>query len=96
MAGIRYRTGVVFAMVVFILGVTAAVATGWENAGGTEEKVTHERGKARTSGKDDNDRSKSGRRDKDEGDRDKEKGKGKEDRDKDDGTRTTGTRTSRP
>ena len=97
MAGMRYRTGAIFAVVVFTLGVTAAVATGWENTGGTKEKVTHD-GKGKDKGgkdddgksksKDDTDKGKSG--DKDQGDRDKEKGKGKEDRDKDDEDKDNG------
>lgn len=99
MAGMRYRAGAIFAVVVFVLGVTAAVAAGWETSGGTNDKVAHEgKGKDDNGGKDngkgesrdngDKDRAdKDG--DKDKGDRDKdngdkEKSKGKEDRDEDD------------
>jgi hypothetical protein len=100
MSGMRYRTGVVLALVVFILGVTAAVATGWETNGETQDKVTHEKGK----GKDDNGRDDNGKGrpedhgDKDNGDRDKDndKGKGKDDEDNGDEDKPVVTTPSAP
>jgi len=92
MAGVRYRAGAIFAVVVFVLGVTAAVAAGWSTSGDTNDKVAHEGKGKEGDGRDDNDKGRS----KDNGDRegkkkdnedkdhgDKEKSKGKEDQDTD-------------
>jgi hypothetical protein len=98
MAGMRYRTGVIFAVVVFVLGMTAAVAAGWENSGGTNDKVAHGGKGKDDNGRDDNGKSESkdnGDRDKghkdngdkDNGDKDKSKG---EDEDNDDEDKDNG------